>query len=405
MKRPFTKILSLLCALALLLAPAAAIAESEQETIDLNLGSDPKSWFVVPGAGFDTDDMYLNGIPYTPQLNHRNDLIVRTGDLLAAKVIGEIPNVDPKAFQITDGKISLRTPTQDEADPLPPAETETKSDNPFQYVEDRTSDERLSYPEDVIQQYAQALIDGIDGLIKTKEVLADYRDSDGNLSGNPAHDADLPALLEYVTSLLSGDPVTAEAFDNAMCAIHSAFCKLDAVSSNHSGVAGSLLVVNRSALMGTFRTVMEKSGYHLPEYLATIDWKAEPVGGQWRESDYGKLDELTTAREKLKGANGFQLKGIKFELSDGAGNVQPLKVANVWQSPIIKEVDPNEISPIVPDPLSPPVDEEHPDDPGEPDDTDNPENPESPESPDEPETPENPESPDEPEIPESPENP
>ena len=134
MKRSLTKVFSALCALALLLAPAAAIAEGEQrDPIELNIGSDRNAWFVVPGDGFDANDMYLNGTPYVPELNQRNDMVVRTGDLLAAKAIWELPNVEPEVFQISGGQISLHISDAmpDEVEAAPPAtdnngeETET----------------------------------------------------------------------------------------------------------------------------------------------------------------------------------------------------------------------------------------------------------------------------------------
>ena len=387
MKPSFTRFLCVLGTLALLLVPVAALAEGEQrDPIELNIGSDRKAYVVVPGSGFDTDGMYLNGIPYTPQVNHRNDLIVRTGDLLAAKVIGELPNAEPTAFQIKNGKISLpyqisfTIPNYGEEAPPPTTETETKpNDKPFQYVEDRTSDERLAYPDEVIQKYAQALIDGVAGLIKVLEsehVRNAYIGPGGSVSGDPVEDAGIPALLTYVTSLLSSDPVTAEAFDNAMYAIYSKLCVVDDVAGKAVGNGGDFTraCVNGSALMATFRTVMEGSGYHLPEYLYTT---TSPDGstvvvhygqGSWRIDDYGKLDELATVQKMLKETNPFQLKGVTFELSDGAGNVQPIKVTNVWQSPIVKEVDPNEVAPL-------PA-------PGNSDNPDNPDNSDTPDTPD-----------------------
>ena len=372
MKTPLTRLLCTLCALALLLAPVAALAEGEQGPVKPNIGSDPNAWFVVPGDRLDTGDMYLNGIPYVPELNQRNDMIVRTGDLLAAKTIVELPYVTPEAFQIKNGKISFNisvtVPDEGEETPPPAAATEAKpNDNPFQYVEDRTSDERLSYPEDVIQKYAQALIDGIANLLEMLEsesLMVEYREDDGSLSGNPSQEADIPALLTYVTSMLSGNPVTAEAFDNAMYAIYSKLCVLDDVAGHtiHPNQSGNKVraFTNVSPLMYTFRTVMNKSGMNLPGYLINSVNPNEATRGPWREGDYGKLDELATAQQKLKGANSFQLKGVTFELSDGQGNKQLITPSNVWQSPIVKEVDPNEIIPdLIPDPL--PIPEVEPD--------------------------------------------
>ena len=345
MKRPFMKRICILCALVLLLSPAAALAEGEQEPVAPNLGSDPKSWFTVPSGGFDTDEMYLNNIPFEPYLNDRGDFVIRTGDLMAAKVIGDLPNVDPAAFRIKLGNISLNTPNDGETAPPPTTATEADpNDNPFQDVEDRTSDERLSYPEEVIQKYAQALIDGIADLISALEsesLMVEYRADDGSLSGNPSQEADIPALLTYVTSMLSGDPVTAEAFDNAMYAIYSKLCALDAVAGHtvHPNQSGNKVraFTNVSPLMYTFRTVMNKSGMNLPGYLINTVNPNEATRGPWRESDYEKLDELATVQTALVNADPFQLKGVTFELSDGEGHKQPIKVTNVWQSPIVKE--------------------------------------------------------------------
>ena len=349
MKTLSAKFFCVLCALALLLAPAAALAEDEQEPIQIRIGSNPQAYFIVPGDLFDTDDMYLNGNRFEPGLTNSGAVIMRTGDLLAAKVIGETPYVEPGAFQIKNGKISLHisvtVPDEGEAAPPPTAGAETKlNDNPFQYVEDRTSDERLSYPEAVIQKYAQALIDGIADLISALEsesLMVEYREDDGSLSGNPSQEADIPALLTYVTSMLSGDPVTAEAFDNAMYAIYSKLCVLDDVAGHtvHPNQSGNKVraFINVSPLMYTFRTVMNKSGMNLPGYLINSVNPNEATRGPWRESDYEKLDELATVQTALVNADPFQLKGVTFELSDGEGHKQPIKVTNVWQSPIVKE--------------------------------------------------------------------
>ena len=363
MKTSFTKFLCALCVVAMLLSPSAAFADGGQEPIELNIGSDRNAYVVVPGSGFDTDDMYLNGIPYVPQLDQHNDIIVSTGDLLAAKVIGKTRNVDPKAFQIADGKVSFKisvtVPDEGEAAPPPAAATETNPLALFQYVEDRTSDERLAYPDEVIKQYAQALIDGIADLIKALEsesLMVEYREDDGSLSGNPSQEADIPALLTYVTSMLSGDPVTAEAFDNAMYAIYSKLCVLDDVAGHtvHPNQSGNKAraFINISPLMYTFRTVMNKSGMNLPGYLINSVNPNEAARGPWREGDYGKLDELAKIQTELEQADPSQLKGVTFELSDGAGNVQPLKVVNVRQSPIVKEVVPNPEPDPDPEPLT-----------------------------------------------------
>ena len=361
MKPTLKRLFCALCALALLLAPAAALAEGEQEAVSPNLGSDPKAWFVVPGSGFDTDDMRLNGTPYKPELNQRGDMIVRTGDLLAAKAIGEIPGAKPEAFQLSGGKISFTVPDEGEAAPPPAAATETNPLAHFQYVEDRTSDERLAYPEAVIQKYAQALIDGIAKLIEALEsesLMVEYREDDGSLSGNPSQEADIPALLTYVTSMLSGDPVTAEAFDNAMYAIYSKLCVLDDVAGHtvHPNQSGNKVraFINVSPLMHTFRLVMNKSGMNLPGYLINSVNPNEATRGPWREGDYGKLDKLATAQKMLKEADPFQLKGVTFELSDGQGIKLPITPSNIWPSPIVREPGPNEVPPPLPVPAPAP---------------------------------------------------
>ena len=170
MKVSFTRFLCTLCALAMLLAPAAALAEGEQEPLELNIGSNPQAYFIVPRDRLDTDDLRLNGIPLKTQLNTMGNIVMRTGDLMAAKVIVEIPYVTPEAFQIKNGKILLNTPKegQGEAAPPPAAATGTNPLAHFQYVEDRTSDERLAYPEEVIKKFSQALIDGVAELIKAQ---------------------------------------------------------------------------------------------------------------------------------------------------------------------------------------------------------------------------------------------
>ena len=84
---------------------------------------------------------------------------------------------------------------------------------------------------------------------------------------------------------------------------------------------------------------MDMAGCSLPGYIKD-NGKSR---GPWRESDYGKLDKLATVQKMLKEADPFQLEGVTFELTDGAGNVQPIIVKNVWQSPITVQHNPNDM--------------------------------------------------------------
>ena len=86
MKKRTLRMFALLITLALALCAfmPTALAEESWE-IELNLGSDANARFILPlFEGLDLSTLMIDGIPYTPAVNEKGQIILRTGDLLAA---------------------------------------------------------------------------------------------------------------------------------------------------------------------------------------------------------------------------------------------------------------------------------------------------------------------------------
>ncbi len=86
MKKKTMRMFAFLITVALVLCACLPTAlAAEDYDVNLNLGSDPTARFVLPiYEDLDSATLTLNGIPYIPVIGENGNIILRTGDFIAA---------------------------------------------------------------------------------------------------------------------------------------------------------------------------------------------------------------------------------------------------------------------------------------------------------------------------------
>lgn len=318
MKATFSRAMSVLCILILLAVPASTVAESTGSTIELNIGSGPTSFTIIPASGLNTGELFLDQISYDAHLNPSGGIILRTGDLTAAVMGGNLTQTNGSIFSsgdfvISNGRLVLGKTGGNNA-PVPDIK------NGYSGLSQKF------FTKTTVSNYNKAM----------QDAQTDFRNLMNNL--DPSVKNALMAIYQpFVSSNAYGyfSNNTEEMswkFQSGMKAVYQFLFQLRQALARLAGttdVSKTLKSIGESKLMSTFIAALKDGGFSMDKFDF---WNSEG----WET--YTKNYLLEQQR-----IDSVALEGKTIQLSDSQGNSVNLLIQNVWQSPIVHETGANDV--------------------------------------------------------------